>query len=234
MKHGFCDACFSGDYIIPVDEVAPPDPQLRLFEHDEPDASQSPTDFALHAPEDHACAARRFAVGVVAVADHQAIRGRDAERSAAREVGRRARASGARARSGSPDATTTSKRSDAPSARELRARPGSRRRARSCPPAARKRASSASSALRRASRSHFAGPRDHPLAHDRVELARVDPGALGGRARAGAAKGSPAGAGRVRAQLLVRVAEAAQRSHDAPQPNSASSAAIASFTGSAW
>jgi amidophosphoribosyltransferase len=32
MKHGFCDACFSGEYIIPVDEVAPPDPQLRLFE----------------------------------------------------------------------------------------------------------------------------------------------------------------------------------------------------------
>jgi len=32
MKHGFCDACFSGEYIIPVDEVAPPDPQLKLFD----------------------------------------------------------------------------------------------------------------------------------------------------------------------------------------------------------
>jgi amidophosphoribosyltransferase len=32
MKHGFCDACFSGEYIIPVEEVAPADPQLRLFE----------------------------------------------------------------------------------------------------------------------------------------------------------------------------------------------------------
>ena len=32
MKHGFCDACFSGDYIIPVDEVAIAEPQLALFE----------------------------------------------------------------------------------------------------------------------------------------------------------------------------------------------------------
>ena len=35
MKHGFCDACFSGEYVIPVDEVAPPDPQLRLFDPEE-------------------------------------------------------------------------------------------------------------------------------------------------------------------------------------------------------
>ena len=35
MKHGFCDACFSGEYIIPVDEVAPADPQLRLFEQEQ-------------------------------------------------------------------------------------------------------------------------------------------------------------------------------------------------------
>jgi hypothetical protein len=32
MKHGFCDACFSGDYIIPVEEVALADAQLPLFE----------------------------------------------------------------------------------------------------------------------------------------------------------------------------------------------------------
>ena len=32
MKHGFCDACFSGEYVIPVDEVALPDTQLELFE----------------------------------------------------------------------------------------------------------------------------------------------------------------------------------------------------------
>jgi len=37
MKHGFCDACFSGDYIIPVDEVAEAEPQLPLF--DAPDTS---------------------------------------------------------------------------------------------------------------------------------------------------------------------------------------------------
>jgi amidophosphoribosyltransferase len=35
MKHGFCDACFSGEYIIPVDEVAEAEPQLALFDaHD--------------------------------------------------------------------------------------------------------------------------------------------------------------------------------------------------------
>jgi amidophosphoribosyltransferase len=40
MKHGFCDACFSGDYVIPVDEVSQPDGQLALFEpgSDGPDA----------------------------------------------------------------------------------------------------------------------------------------------------------------------------------------------------
>jgi amidophosphoribosyltransferase len=32
MKHGFCDACFSGDYIIPVEDVAVADAQLPLFE----------------------------------------------------------------------------------------------------------------------------------------------------------------------------------------------------------
>src|SRR5262249_29795656 len=32
MKHGFCDACFSGEYIIPVDEVTTPEPQLPLFD----------------------------------------------------------------------------------------------------------------------------------------------------------------------------------------------------------
>ncbi|MEX2209252.1 MAG: amidophosphoribosyltransferase [Myxococcota bacterium] len=32
MKHGFCDACFSGEYVIPVDDVLPADPQLPLFE----------------------------------------------------------------------------------------------------------------------------------------------------------------------------------------------------------
>ena len=43
MKHGFCDACFSGEYVIPVDEVAVADAQLPLFESAaadaEPDAS---------------------------------------------------------------------------------------------------------------------------------------------------------------------------------------------------
>jgi glutamine phosphoribosylpyrophosphate amidotransferase len=34
MKHGFCDACFSGDYVIPVDAVTPPSPQLDLFEEE--------------------------------------------------------------------------------------------------------------------------------------------------------------------------------------------------------
>jgi amidophosphoribosyltransferase len=32
MKHGFCDACFSGEYIIPVDEIADPNTQLPLFD----------------------------------------------------------------------------------------------------------------------------------------------------------------------------------------------------------
>jgi glutamine phosphoribosylpyrophosphate amidotransferase len=32
MKHGFCDACFSGEYVIPVDEVGTAEPQLPLFE----------------------------------------------------------------------------------------------------------------------------------------------------------------------------------------------------------
>ncbi len=36
MKHGFCDACFSGDYVIPVDEVGTADAQLPLFEPDPP------------------------------------------------------------------------------------------------------------------------------------------------------------------------------------------------------
>jgi amidophosphoribosyltransferase len=40
MKHGFCDACFSGDYVIPVDEVLPADPQLALFDP----APSAPTD----------------------------------------------------------------------------------------------------------------------------------------------------------------------------------------------
>jgi amidophosphoribosyltransferase len=31
MKHGFCDACFSGDYVIPVESPAAPSPQLDLF-----------------------------------------------------------------------------------------------------------------------------------------------------------------------------------------------------------
>ena len=31
MKHGFCDACFSGDYVIPVEDLTRPDPQLGLF-----------------------------------------------------------------------------------------------------------------------------------------------------------------------------------------------------------
>ena len=35
MKHGFCDACFSGEYIIPVDEVTAAPPQLALFESDD-------------------------------------------------------------------------------------------------------------------------------------------------------------------------------------------------------
>ncbi len=32
MKHGFCDACFSGQYPVPPDEPAPGDAQLALFE----------------------------------------------------------------------------------------------------------------------------------------------------------------------------------------------------------
>jgi amidophosphoribosyltransferase len=36
MKHGFCDACFSGEYVIPVDEVGAVDAQLPLFEPDPP------------------------------------------------------------------------------------------------------------------------------------------------------------------------------------------------------
>jgi amidophosphoribosyltransferase len=36
MKHGFCDACFSGEYVIPVDEVGTADRQLALFEPDPP------------------------------------------------------------------------------------------------------------------------------------------------------------------------------------------------------
>ena len=29
---GFCHACFSGDYVIPVEEVTVADPQLPLFD----------------------------------------------------------------------------------------------------------------------------------------------------------------------------------------------------------
>ena len=32
MKHGFCDACFSGEYPVQVDPVTPGDQQLQLFE----------------------------------------------------------------------------------------------------------------------------------------------------------------------------------------------------------
>jgi hypothetical protein len=31
MKHGFCDACFSGEYVIPVEEADVRPPQLPLF-----------------------------------------------------------------------------------------------------------------------------------------------------------------------------------------------------------
>lgn len=31
MKHGFCDACFSGDYVIPVDEIHVAEKQMPLF-----------------------------------------------------------------------------------------------------------------------------------------------------------------------------------------------------------
>jgi amidophosphoribosyltransferase len=34
MKHGFCDACFSGDYVIPIESLAAPPPQLDLFGED--------------------------------------------------------------------------------------------------------------------------------------------------------------------------------------------------------
>jgi amidophosphoribosyltransferase len=33
LKHEFCDACFSGEYIIPVDEIHTDDSQLTLFEN---------------------------------------------------------------------------------------------------------------------------------------------------------------------------------------------------------
>jgi amidophosphoribosyltransferase len=32
MKHGFCDACFSGQYPVPIDDPAPGEAQLALFE----------------------------------------------------------------------------------------------------------------------------------------------------------------------------------------------------------
>jgi hypothetical protein len=41
MKHGFCDACFSGDYVIPVDEIKAVEKQIPLFEDEAPD---SPSD----------------------------------------------------------------------------------------------------------------------------------------------------------------------------------------------
>jgi len=31
LKHGFCDACFSGEYPVPIDEEEEPTPQLSLF-----------------------------------------------------------------------------------------------------------------------------------------------------------------------------------------------------------
>jgi len=31
LKHGFCDACFSGEYPVPIDEEEAPTPQLSLF-----------------------------------------------------------------------------------------------------------------------------------------------------------------------------------------------------------
>ena len=36
MKHDFCDACFSGDYIIPIDDVRALSPQRGLFDPPEP------------------------------------------------------------------------------------------------------------------------------------------------------------------------------------------------------
>ena len=41
MKHGFCDACFSGDYVIPVEEIKVVEKQIPLFEAEAPD---SPSD----------------------------------------------------------------------------------------------------------------------------------------------------------------------------------------------
>jgi len=41
MKHGFCDACFSGVYTVPVEEVRERDPQLNLFEQEPPAAPQN-------------------------------------------------------------------------------------------------------------------------------------------------------------------------------------------------
>jgi amidophosphoribosyltransferase len=35
MKHGFCDACFSGEYAVPVEEPRTPPPQLALFSGDD-------------------------------------------------------------------------------------------------------------------------------------------------------------------------------------------------------
>jgi amidophosphoribosyltransferase len=35
MKHGFCDACFSGEYVIPIEEIGAADSQLPLFEESE-------------------------------------------------------------------------------------------------------------------------------------------------------------------------------------------------------
>jgi amidophosphoribosyltransferase len=41
MKHGFCDACFSGEYVIPVEDVGEARPQLALFDEPEPRESES-------------------------------------------------------------------------------------------------------------------------------------------------------------------------------------------------
>ena len=35
MKHGFCDACFSGEYPVPVVDPTKQDPQLPLFSEPE-------------------------------------------------------------------------------------------------------------------------------------------------------------------------------------------------------
>jgi amidophosphoribosyltransferase len=42
MKHGFCDACFSGEYVIPVDAVGFADPQLPLFDLGAPPPEREP------------------------------------------------------------------------------------------------------------------------------------------------------------------------------------------------